>query len=314
MDGRTRLGLTVLFGVLAFALGWLKGYVSGARHALNRVDSLRRLAECRTAEDGCEWVYPKGHPDAGEPFGGHPFGGLHPAEHYVRHYRPFQGLALLETIEFDAARRLPGGMQPSGTMSWWEEPVDEEHREWVRLEDEKVRYRRWILQRLRYGRWAGLRTGVRFRIGPRNDGGRSLHLEIEVCNDSPVTLGLAEMRLTYLYRNPAVEWLRGRYAPRMPLQEFGNNTVRDVLPGESLRWSAEVKKPREKLAEYGMQIWPVFTLPRPGGVLYKTLPKTGRDGQIAVERLRGLAFWWLAVELVDRRGRTRKVKMDLLTS
>lgn len=318
MDGKIKLVAMAALGFVAFVGGRAKGHVSGVRHALSRVENLRRLAECRPGEEGCEWVYSQGHPRAGDPFGEHPGGDLHPAERHVRRYRPFAGLPLLETVEFDVARPLPREMRPTGMPPWWEEHVDDpradEYREWMRREDEGVNRQKWALRRLRHGRWAGLQAEARWRLGQRVGADRSLHLDFEAHNDAPVPLEFTGLRLTYLYRNPAIERLRGRAAPRMPLPEFEEGSIKVVLPGEVLRWSVEFEDATKRLAEHGMTAWPVFTLPRPGGVLYRLLPNMGRDGRIAMERLKKLAFRYLAVELVDGRGGTRKVKAKLIPS
>jgi hypothetical protein len=42
-------------GILAFASGWLRGYVEGAQGAAQQIMVLRRVAQ-GVGEDGCEWV------------------------------------------------------------------------------------------------------------------------------------------------------------------------------------------------------------------------------------------------------------------
>ena len=72
MGDKLKASALVLFGGAAFTAGWIKGHVSGIRHALSLVERLKRYAECRGNADGCEWVYPTGHPREGERFGESP--------------------------------------------------------------------------------------------------------------------------------------------------------------------------------------------------------------------------------------------------
>lgn len=90
----------VIMAALALVGIFLWGFALGAKTALERVNNLRRHAECR-GEGGCEWVVAPGHPLAGEPLA---------SEHAIRYYRPFgriPGLrrTALGRIEYDLAER-----------------------------------------------------------------------------------------------------------------------------------------------------------------------------------------------------------------
>ena len=245
---------------------------------------------------------------------------MHFLERYARRYRPFAGLPLLETVEFDAARPLPTGGRPPNEPPWWEEdgaddPRAGEYQEYLRREDERVARHRWVIARLLRGRLAGLRMEPRARLGPPAGGDRSLRLTVEARNGGLAVLETRELRLTRLYKKAVTESLLGRTAPRMSLPEFGEGgPPRALSPGETLRWSTEIDNARGRLAEHGMGILPVFALPRPGGLFYRALPITGMVGRIAAERLREVGSWRLAVELVDARGARRKVGVGLAPS
>ena len=318
---KLKVGAVAALGAAAFVAGRARGRVSGIREALGMAEAFRYAAECRAEEEGgvCQWVYPRGHPRAGEPFGERPDGEpLHPFERDARRYRPFAGLPLLETVEFDAARPLPPADRPPDAPPWWQEDAEDdpratEYREHLRREDERVARQRWVLQRLRGGRLGGLLMEPRAWFGPTVGADRSLRLSVEVRNGAPTTVEVKELRLTYLYKNAATELLRGRAAPRAALPEFGEGgPSRALPPGGALRWSAEIGQAGRRLAEHGMRVLPTHALPRPGGLLYRVLPRTGMAGRIGMERLRELNRRRLAVELVDVRGGRRKAGVEFV--
>lgn len=85
MVGKLAVGGAVAgVGALAFAGGFVGGYLRGIEYALDGVKELRVGAECR-GDGGCEWVYAPGRWAAGEPVDPRDPG---------RHLRPFSDMGL----------------------------------------------------------------------------------------------------------------------------------------------------------------------------------------------------------------------------
>ena len=223
MGDKSKASALVLFGGAAFTAGWIKGHLSGIRHALGMVERLRRYAECRSNADGCEWVYPTGHPREGERFGESPEDTPHFIEREARCYRPFSGLPLLETVEFDAAKSLPPRRMPPDLPPWWERERSgsglSEYQERKRGEDERVCHQRELLRHFRRRMFGGLRIMARSQR-QRLDGDRSrrsITLTVEIENTALVPLEVRKLYLTYVYQHPLTERLFGYTTPRRPL-------------------------------------------------------------------------------------------------
>lgn len=298
--------LLATFGAAAFAAGWTRGHLSGIRRGLMMVENLKRFAECRGEGDGCQWVYPQGHPRAGEPFGEHPPDGkLRSVERTFRCLRPFAGVPLLETIEFDVARRLPRRPPPPNLPPWWEpgteSPRASKVREHFRRQDERVRRQREAMRHLRRRLFGGLRVRAR----------RDRSLTVEAENTALVALEVRELRLTYVYRRPLVERLFGQNTPRMPLVVPSGEEAppRSVAPGETLRWSVPMRGVEEQLEQAGMRVWPDTRLMRLNDPLSERLARHGGASLRVVNLLRRLTYWRLAVELVDGGGKSRKAEL-----
>lgn len=319
MGGKSKAGALVLFGGAAFAAGWIKGHVSGIRQALGLVERLRRYAECRSNEDGCEWVYPPGHPREGEPFGDYPKDGLRFVEREARCYRPFTGLPLLETIEFDAAKTLPRRRVPPDLPPWWEwgtsGPGLGEYRERKRREDERVRYQRELLRHLRRRLFGGLRMVARSRrkhLADSDRSRRSVTLALEVENTALVPLEAKELHLTYVYQNPLVERIFGHTTPRRPLPGLDaqdGSPPKIVAAGENVRYAVTMREVRGVLVGVGLDTWPDTRLMRLEDPVSVRLAARGGPSLRLVNLLRKLTFWRLAVGLVDGRGGRLKAEV-----
>ena len=318
MAGKRLVGTAVaVFGLAAFAAGWIRGHTRGFRYALGEVRRLRRHAECRGPE-GSEWVYPEGHPRAGEPFAEGadepPRGGVGPdwREYGFRHHRPFRGMPLLETIEFDIAERLPRRHLPPDLPPWWERPEGHGYREleadlW--REHERARKQMAALRRLRRGAFGGLRVGARMRGAPEAASNPLLTVRVE--NTALAPREVSALYLTYRYQNPLVEALFGATAPEVLLTDLSReeDPPRTVPAGDSLVWFKELGEMADLLEDGGMRLWPDFGLMALDDPLSERLADSGRLGLGIVNLLRTLASRYLAVMVVDGRGVRRKVEV-----
>lgn len=319
MGGRVKAGVLVLFGGVAFTAGWFRGHVSGIRSALGLVQSLRLYAECRGNEDGCEWVYPTGHPRQGESFGERPEGDLHFIEREARCHRPFASLPLLETVEFDAAKTLPHGRMPPDLPPWWERETSGsgwyEYRERKRREDERVLRQRELLRHFRRRMFGGLQVTARSRR-KRLDGDRSrrsVTLTVEVENTSLVPLAVKDLRLTYIYQHPLTERLFGHTTPRGTLPGLAAQDEpfpKVVAAGENVQYTVEMREVRGDLVGIGLKTWPDTRLMRLDDPVSERLARRSGLSLRLVNLLRELTFWRLAVELVDRKDKRFKVEIQ----
>ena len=315
MGGKLKASTLVLFGSVAFTTGWIKGHVSGIRHALSLVERLRRYAECRSNADGCEWVYPTGHPREGERFGESSEDAPHFIEREARCYRPFSGLPLLETVEFDAAKSLPRKRMPPDLPPWWERktsaPGLDKYWEHKRRQDERVRHQRELVRHFRRRMFGGLRITARSRR-KRLDGDRSrrsITLTVEVENTALVPLEVRKLDLTYVYQHPLTERLFGHTTPKRPLPGL---TSRDESPpkfvgaGGHVEYTLVMTEVRGDLVGVGLKTWPDTRLMRLDDPVSERLARRGGLSLRLVNLLRGLTFWRLAVELEDGQGRRLK--------
>ena len=322
LSNKMKLGAMAVFGIAAFTTGWIKGHVSGIKVASRTVEKLRRYAECR-GTDGCDWVYPPGHPREQQPFGDrldeHSNVGSHPVEREVRRYRPFAGLRLLETIEFDLARPLPDRHMPPGVPPWWERPTGgtgwSEYQERMRRKDERVQRQRAALERLRRRLFGGLRIAAQSRrrlLAADNRSRRSLTLTVDVTNTALVSRQTKELRLTYIYQHPLTERLFGRTTPRVPLARLESQQdppPKLIAPGETVQWTAIMKEVGGDLVDSGLSTWPDTRLMRLNDPLSEWLARRGGLSLWLVNLLRRLNFWRFAVEFVDDQGRWRKAEV-----
>ena len=318
MGGKLKASALVLFGGAAFTAGWIKGHVSGIRHALGLVERLRRYAECRGNADGCEWVYPTGHPREGERFGESPEDTPHFIEREARCYRPFSGLPLLETVEFDAAKSLPGKRIPPDLPPWWERetgvPGLDKYWEHKRRQDDRVRHQRGLLRHFRRRMFGGLRTMARSQR-QRLDGDRSrrsITLAVEIENTALVPLEVRKLYLTYVYQHPLTERLFGHTTPKRPLPGL---TSQDESPpkfaaaGGHLEYTVVMTEVRGDLVGVGLKTWPDTRLMRLNDPVSERLARRGGLSLRLVNLLRKLTFWRLAVELEDGQGRRLKAEV-----
>ena len=318
MGGKLKASALVLFGGAAFTTGWIKGHVSGIHHALGLVERLRRYAECRGNEDGCEWVYPTGHPREGERFGEFPEDVPHFIEREACCYRPFSGLPLLETVEFDAAKSLPRKRLPPDLPPWWEwersGPGLSEYREHKRRQDERVRHQRELLRHFRRRMFGGLRIMARSQrkrlAGDRSR--RSITLTVEIENTALIPLEVTKLDLTYVYQHPLMEKLFGHTTPKRPLpglavQEESPPNV--IAADEHVRYTAEMSEVRGDLVGIGLKTWPDTRLMRLNDPVSERLARRGGLSLRLVNLLRELTFWRLAVELEDVRGGRLKAEV-----
>jgi hypothetical protein len=92
-------GVVAGVSVLAFAAGWLRGYIDGAEGVINDINLLRRHAQC-IGDEGCEWVLTDERSRrVGQPVASIP--GL-------RYHTPYVQTPILERMmTFDVAGPLP---------------------------------------------------------------------------------------------------------------------------------------------------------------------------------------------------------------
>ena len=87
---------------MAFAAGWLRGYIDGAQGVANSINVTRTVAQC-TGEEGCEWLLNESTGKGGQPVASIP--GL-------RYHNPYAGTPILRRlINVDVAKPL----RPSST-------------------------------------------------------------------------------------------------------------------------------------------------------------------------------------------------------